>query len=250
VVAFRPERGLHSVLPVRLSVVLCVSLFCSLAALACGRVGLDLGSDGADGSAGSSGASGSGGTMGAAGTNGTAGSGTGSGGSGGVPVAPARVPTVHRPTAASCPIMTSPPSLGMCPFGNPGVKPADWCFSDADCTSGKDGRCEFSINRLCTCSYDACFSDADCPGGALCMCGASYSSNTCMSGSCHVDADCGAGGFCSPVVDGCSGQVIGYACHTAKDTCSDNKDCPYGSSCAPEFSTGAWGCGPGDSCPI
>ena len=233
----------------RLSLRLRMSLLCSVAVLACGREPLDLGPTGSGGGTASAGATGSGGPTGAAGTSGAAGT-TGSGGSAGAPSAPLRVPSVHRPTAASCPTLpASAPT--MCPFGNPGVgRPADWCFSDADCASGKDGRCEPSINGpWCSCAFDACFADADCPGAALCLCSGVYSGNTCVSASCHVDADCGVGGYCSPVVEGCSSQVMDYACHTAKDTCSDNKDCPLGSSCAPDPSTGVWACGPGNGCP-
>jgi len=125
------------------------------------------------------------------------------------------------------------------------------CKSDGDCTDGKDGLCVLSLTvAACSCTYDQCFSDDDCPAGTLCSCSGFYSGNTCVSGSCHVDADCGVGGYCSPVVAGCSGQVIGYACHKADDKCSDNKDCPFSSSCAPEFGTGSWVCGLANGCPL
>ncbi|HVU49139.1 MAG TPA: hypothetical protein VHL80_00540 [Polyangia bacterium] len=52
------------------------------------------------------------------------------------------------------------------------------------------------------------------------------------------------------MVGGCSGQVLSYACHTAKDTCSDNKDCEFSASCAPDPVTKVWGCGPAPGCPM
>jgi hypothetical protein len=226
----------------RLSTGFWMSLVCSLAALACGRVPLDLPATGSGGVTG--GATGSAGTSGAAGTGGAAGSGTGSGGFAGS--APVRVPAVHRPTAAPCVFMTPPTSPSPCEMTGTGP-----CKGNGDCTFGTDGRCVLSLPAgACSCTYDACFADADCPFGDVCSCSGAYSGNACVSGSCRTDADCGASGYCSPVVEGCSMQVVGYACHTAKDTCSGNSDCPFSASCAPEFSDGAWVCGPANGCPM
>ncbi len=226
----------------RRSVGLWLSVVCSMTAFACGGTPL---SPGGSGSAGGAGAAGS-----DSGSAGSAGTGSGGGGGGGAAGAVGRVPAVHRVAATACPVF-APPAMTTCPFASaPGLDvPAGWCNSVSDCTSGKDGLCQPSINGpWCSCTYDACFADADCPGDALCLCSGVYSSNTCVTASCHVDADCGPGGYCSPVVDGCSSQVLGYACHTPKDTCSDNKDCPFSSSCAPDPSTKAWRCGPANGC--
>ena len=215
----------------RSSDILRLSAFLALAALTCGREPLDLGPTGSGG-AGTAGATGSGGT-------------TGSGGSAGAPTAPLPVPAVHRAAATSCPMMAPTASPLRCAVEEMGP-----CKSDSDCTDGKDGRCVLSLPIAgCSCTYDQCFEDADCPAGNVCTCGGAYSGNTCVSGSCRVDADCGVGGYCSPVVGGCSSDAMDYACHTPKDTCSDNKDCPFGSSCAPDPSTGVWACGPGNGCP-
>ncbi len=227
-------------------------LLCSLAVLACGREPLDLGPRDSAGGTGTAGATGSAGTTGAAGTSGAA----GMTGSAGAPSAPLPVPAVHRPAPVSCPRMTLPASAPtMCLFAKaPGVEvPAGWCNSNADCTSGTDGRCVPSIlTAQCSCEYDACFADADCPGGDVCACSGVFSGNACVSGSCRVDADCGAGGFCSPTVDHCSGVITGYFCRTAKDTCTDDKDCGdlYAEHCARDPGTGVWGCQSSDGCPM
>jgi hypothetical protein len=216
------------------SVGLSFAVVCAVSTLACGRVPLDDPSRAAP--AGSTGSGGSVGSAGSAGTGSGGGAVTGTGGATG------RVPAVHRPTADRCPLVesTSVPC---------GTVAGGSCKSDGDCTGGTDGRCVLSLPFGCLCAYDACFVDADCVSGTICACN-SYSGNSCVTGNCHVDSDCGAGGFCSPVVDGCSSQVLAYACHTAKDTCSDNKDCPFGASCAPDPSTKAWGCGPANGCPL
>ena len=234
----------------RPSVGLWLSIVCFVTAVACGGTPLPTGGSG---SSGATGAAGSGGASGSAGAMGVAGTGSGAGGATGAAGAVGRVPAVHRAAATVCPVF-APPTMTTCPFATvPGLEmpTGGWCNSVSDCTSGKDGRCQSSINGpWCSCTYDACFADADCAGGALCLCSGVYSSNTCVSASCHVDADCGTGGYCSPVVDGCSSQVLGYACHTAKDTCSDNKDCPFSSSCAPDPNTKVWGCGLANGCPV
>ncbi len=217
----------------RSSIGLWLSLICSVASLACGREPLDLGptsSAGANGSAGSMGASGSGGSSGAGGgVTGTAG-------------AAGRVPAVHRPTADRCPLVES--TSAPC-----GTVAGGSCKSDDDCTGGTDGRCILSLPFGCLCAYDACFVDADCGSRMVCACN-SYSGNACVGGTCEIDADCGVGGYCSPVVGGCSSEVLGYACHTEKDTCSDNKNCPFSAACAPDPSTKVWGCGPANGCPL
>jgi hypothetical protein len=222
----------------RPSVGLLFAVVCAASTLACGRVPLDDPAETAP--AGSTGRGGSVGSAGSAGTGSGVGGATGAAGTAG------RVPAVHRPTADRCPTMVRSSSPSPC--GMIGTGP---CKSDGDCTDGQDGRCVLSLPfGACSCTYDACFEDVDCAGGGICACSGSYSGNSCVTGNCHVDADCGAGGFCSPVVDGCSSQVLGYACHTAKDTCSDNKDCPFGASCAPDPSTKAWECGPANGCPL
>ena len=234
-------RGLRAVGPVRLSAVLWTSLVCSLAVLACGREPLDLGPTGTGGGAGGAGTSGSAGTTGSAGQ---------------APAAPLPAPAVHRPTAASCPMLEPVPGTpSVCPFAKPpgSELPASWCNTNTDCTGGQDGRCVGSLlTGQCSCTYDACFADTDCPGGGVCACSDVYSGNACVTGACHVDADCGAGGYCSPEIEHCTGAVLGYFCRTAKDTCTDDKDCGdvNVAHCARDPGTGVWGCQPLDGCPL
>jgi hypothetical protein len=79
------------------------------------------------------------------------------------------------------------------------------CTSDADCASGRNGRCLQSAVNSCQtyCSYDDCLADTDCPDGP-CLCrssGTDTTPNYCVTGSnCRTDADCGECGFCSPSV--------------------------------------------------
>jgi hypothetical protein len=240
------RRGMPEISPMRVLGGIGLSLICVVTTLACGRIPLDDPAETAP--------AGSAGNGGSAGSAGSAGTGSGGGGVAGAAGAAGRVPAAHRPTASSCPAMMLPfNSPTMCPFAKaPGLEvPAGWCNSVSDCTAGQDPRCVGSLPfGNCSCTYDACFSDGDCPAGEICACSGVYSGNACVGGTCEIDADCGAGGYCSPVVDGCSSQVLGYACHTAQDTCSDNTDCPFGASCAPDPSTKAWRCGPANGCPL
>lgn len=137
-----------------------------------------------------------------------------------------KVPEVHRAAAVSCPT-TRPPGSASAPpeFDNK-------CTSDAECTAGKNGRCYGSFTPN-VCTYDECFTDADCKT-AVCDCrngGAIGQPNKCILGNCRTDADC-SGNYCSPsgtlLASGCTGPSsgsIGYFCHTAKDQCTDDKDC-------------------------
>jgi hypothetical protein len=42
-----------------------------------------------------------------------------------------------------------------------------------------------------------------------------------------LDSDCGPDGYCSPSIEGnCFFGQSPYFCHTARDTCTDDSDCP------------------------
>ena len=213
----------------RSSLGLSLLLSCSLTALACGREPLDGPATGAGGS-GASAAGASGGATGAGGLTG-------------------RVPSVHRPTAAACP-MVDPPTSTICPLATVGQQ--DTCVDNSDCAAGVDGRCVGSLpSGRCSCAYDACFSDGDCPGSSVCACSGFYSGNACVTGACHVDADCGAAGFCSPETDHCTGAALGYFCRTSRDTCVDDSDCGAGARCERSPDAGSWACRlAGDGCPL
>jgi hypothetical protein len=148
-----------------------------------------------------------------------------------------RTPKVHRPSGMTCD-STRPPILpGMADGGGaPDSGIPDQCNVDADCTNGKNGRCDYNrIGKQCT--YDTCTTDADCTSGGVCMCrmGATDTTNNHCAGSgqpgsCKVDSDCGPKGFCSPSFGSCGayGGIQGYFCHTSSDTCVDDSDCQEG----------------------
>jgi hypothetical protein len=181
----------------------------------------------ASGGAGGSKATGGVGNGGAGGSKATGGVGNGGAGgskaTGGTPgtggVGP-REPVNHRVTEVTC-----------------GARPADagdipsspmigQCQTDAQCTSGLNGRCV----RGLFCSYDTCFENDDCAAGSTCLCGSSsWVGNECSQAGCRVDADC-PGSWCSPTFGSCGNYagVVGYACHTPKDECVDDVDCENG----------------------
>src|SRR5512140_1219558 len=148
-----------------------------------------------------------------------------------------RTPAVHRAAATAS---TAPRPAGVFNASPTAGSP---CVKDADCTSGKEGRCEGAPiggsvppgTNLCT--YDACAADADCGGASVCDCrnAAAYDANTCFHGNCRTDGDCGAG-YCSPSLttlgSTCLSQVdpgsIGFFCHVAADECTDDADCGGG----------------------
>jgi hypothetical protein len=136
-------------------------------------------------------------------------------------------PAFHRPAPACCSVQR-----GSAPPGQPyqsGV--ASTCVSDSQCRDGSNGRC-FPFEGLVGpggCSYDACYTDSDCPPGSPCICRGSPSDNNATycapAGNCSLDSDCGAGGYCSPSFSDCY-QEATYYCHTARDTCTNDADCP------------------------
>lgn len=159
----------------------------------------------------------------------------------------ARVPRVHRAAAAPCDT-TRPPSPGL-ESPNPGAM----CTSDAECTSGLNGRCTGNGHDGWRCTYDECTKDADCvePGtgkGGLCACENGFHSdnNVCLFvGNCRIDADCGSGGYCSPTLGDCGNYspFDAYYCHTAADECVDDADCGgAGAYCAYSAIKGHWSC--------
>lgn len=161
-----------------------------------------------------------------------------------------RVPMRHRAAAMAC-SRERPASTCMAGFGPPSA-----CTTDAQCTTGVNGRCVGNPHDGCRCNYDTCFADGECSTGGPCECrlssrGAS-GANVCLAGNCRVDADCGAEGFCSPTLGSCGdyGGTVGYYCHTPNDECLDDADCvdrdagflgqrPY---CMFARETGRWVC--------
>jgi hypothetical protein len=144
--------------------------------------------------------------------------GTASGGATGSGGGISREPEEHRPREVKC--GKRPPGAGGIPASSFGD-----CETDADCTSGFNGRCV--QERGMYCSYDDCFADDDCESGAVCLCGdAEGTGNSCSEAGCRVDADC-PGSWCSPTFGTCGGYsgVVAYACHTAADECVDDADC-------------------------
>ena len=155
----------------------------------------------------------------------------------------AEFPQAHREAASACPSEPRPPGY------NGGGKPGE-CGTDAECTAGKNGRCQPPSHELSTCSYDACMGDADCGLGKVCNCDGR--GNSCVAANCRSDADC-AGLGCSPAsIVACSKgpTVVGYYCHTTKDSCTDDSDCGKNHTCDYEPAAGRWTCNSYPTCGI
>jgi hypothetical protein len=236
---------------------------CLLAAVACGRVPLDLA------------ATGSGGGMGSAGATGAAGTDSGGGGYAGMVVGDrgqGRTPLYHRATSSTCPSQRGPGASSIIENGMPGFPPCPTpppatsvcCSSDSQCGGGTNGRCTTAGGRGGNeCSYDNCFTDSQCPSGVPCLCRSSPTDNarnTCApAGNCRVDSDCGRGGYCSPSPSAEAqecGNVNPYSgpfyCHTASDTCIDSGDCLADAgfvACVYDPQTRHWACSPPTFCP-
>jgi hypothetical protein len=208
-------------------------------AAACGQTHdperVAVGHAGQGGSASSAGGSGSGGTGldpgagqgGSATSAGQGGSATGGGTGGRSSGACMREPREHRSVAEVCDD-TRPPGDALPDFEPPVPTPPGYCVVDAECTEGKNGRCEeFRGDRRCT--YDQCMSDSDCASGGPCGCSLAFWSdaNACLLGNCHTDADCPEPGYCSPTLGSCGNYagVVGYYCRTCDDECVDDRDC-------------------------
>jgi hypothetical protein len=162
-----------------------------------------------------------------------------------------RVPTHHRAEATPCDT-TRRPSV---PVTDATL--TNFCMSDADCTTGTNGRCTRTSVSGWECTYDECFTDADCPGSNagtvhICACenGFRADNNVCLSqGNCHTDVDCGVNGYCSPSLGTCGNfsPFEAFYCHTIVDECVDDADCggsgntedPY---CAYSTLKGHWAC--------
>ncbi|MFI5297780.1 MAG: hypothetical protein ACHREM_06735 [Polyangiales bacterium] len=152
------------------------------------------------------------------------------------------VPSQHRPVPVACP-STRP--TGTIPSGFAGD-----CASDADCTSGRNGRCLLSLPYPPLCSYDDCTVDDDCGLHSVCACRTGgYRANLCTIGGCRVDGDCGSHGYCSPSPAACPPQdgIVGYYCHHPGDVCVNDADCAaaFGGNtamCAFDPNVGHWMC--------
>lgn len=191
------------------------------------------------GMGGRGGAIASGGVVGRGGVSGTGGVG---GWRTGTVVSP-RVPTAHRPEAASCVGVHAPPEPS-------GTSTRGACTKHADCTQGKNGRCIHGIGgayNYYSCVYDQCDTDADCDPGKVCFCTVSDAARCLSVGKCRTDADCGGGsyGYCSPSTGmDCGGYhtIDSYHCHTPQDTCIDNSDCTGTDYCNFDTYDGRWKC--------
>ena len=134
-----------------------------------------------------------------------------------------RVPAVHRAAAVECSHVRGAGNF------DPTLMFAA-CKSDAECTTGTNGRCLGSMGGAQTnsCSYDGCFLDSECSGN-VCTCreAGGSSANHCSTGNCRIDAECAGGGYCSPSVDPDKTNygITGWWCHTAADSCIDDADC-------------------------
>jgi hypothetical protein len=132
-------------------------------------------------------------------------------------------PTVHRPTAATCP--SNAPDAGT-DSGVPScMAPKDACLADSDC--GATGVCDCQTPR-CSVPFPV-------------------SGNVCVPSDCRVDSDCTCG-FCAG--DTSCGQLQGYHCTTPQDECSTDTDCQDGgpfTQC--HWSTDHFACVEGVGCP-
>ena len=114
------------------------------------------------------------------------------------------------------------------------------CESHADCTNGRNGRCDNTSGSVpyTVCTYDECLKDADCGSGRVCECqgGRGSDFNACVDGNCRIDADC-PDSWCSPSpgVCGPSYGTEAYFCRTAKDECSNDSDCGTSNDGEPGF---------------
>lgn len=160
----------------------------------------------------------------------------------------AREPKVHRATATDC-STDKPAENPSIPDG--GTGPMFECHSNAECTSGRNGRCDGNGHDGYRCTYDACYTDSEC-GGGVCACnGASRATNhVCLAGGCRTDSDCGSTGYCSPTLGSCGhyGKAEAYYCHTSEDECVDDEDCAGAGTtgqtgyCAYQKTVGHWKC--------
>jgi hypothetical protein len=119
------------------------------------------------------------------------------------------------------------------------------CETDADCTTGTNGRCGFG-RAGSFCSYDECFRDSDCDTGEACLCDGTRlggGGNTCVSAGCRTNNDCTPGYACSPTFGGCGtySGFIGFQCHTADDECTTDAECGPG-YCAFDPTLAHWAC--------
>ncbi|MBX7193422.1 MAG: hypothetical protein K1X94_15310 [Sandaracinaceae bacterium] len=116
------------------------------------------------------------------------------------------------------------------------------CTTDADCTTGSNGRCLFG-RAGAFCSYDTCFRDSDCAADQACLCDASGGGNACVPAGCRTNNDCGPGLACSPTFGSCGHYFgfIGFECHTAADECATDADCGAG-YCAFDPALAHWAC--------
>ncbi len=153
-------------------------------------------------------------------------------------------PLSHRPIAEVCPSAPRPPGYGSGRDSGHGSG-GTMCDGDADCTAGKNGRCQIRGHGTPQCTYDQCMQDSECPAGKVCEC--SSSGNTCLAGNCRTDADCGGLG-CSPTSSescGNMGGTVGYYCHTRKDDCVNDDECTKGTEhgmCVYSPAGGRWTC--------
>lgn len=165
-----------------------------------------------------------------------------------------RVPKNHRAVATVCDGVRPTSEPTHLPTIDAGSEPNGYikCRTNAECTAGKNGRCNGNGHDGWQCTYDACQTDTDCAGNGVCECGGGFraDNDVCLESACRVDADCGTKGFCSPTLGDCGNYTgtVGYFCHQPSDECVDDEDCggttgPSGKgSCRYNKMVGHWRC--------
>jgi hypothetical protein len=133
--------------------------------------------------------------------------------------------TVHRASATTCDATIGKESCR----GDEGHRQ---CETDADCTSGPNGKCVTDVGQIgayCGCEY-ACETDADCKAEEACVCAAfsGQSRSVCAPATCRADADCESGRCgVSAFFNGCWTSTR-LSCRSDADKCTSDADCVVG----------------------
>ena len=190
------------------------------------------------------------------GASGTTSGSSSSSSSGSTGIVNGRVPKNHRAVATPCDGTRPPNEPTGIPMVDGGTSPGGYieCRTNAECTQGKNGRCNGNGHDGWHCTYDTCQTDGDCKSGSVCQCEGGFraDNDVCLESGCRVDADCGSNGFCSPTLGDCGNYTgaVGYFCHQPTDECLDDTDCdapnPAGGvgsgSCRYNKTVGHWRC--------
>jgi hypothetical protein len=138
------------------------------------------------------------------------------------------------------------------------------CTTDADCTSGANGRCnslvieyygygkEISSDRYCGCTY-SCQNDAECGDGSVCAC-VYGSTGQCIPSSCSDGSECGASNECEfASFDTFCDSDTRVACRTPDDECNTSEQCDNSESFNPAIchpNTDTWVCLEVEECSV